>query len=145
MKLFNQYKLNVYDNFIDKFNLQTKASTLVWIKHVMLPHFKYEFDLYNKTALSLIDESLLGIPNVTTARAYAFKLHELARTLENDKQFYIRALAHMVSTIHVKTHALKCCDYLIKMIQFQTKDADRVVSERLRQISLIDRQQEDKV
>lgn len=135
---FNQYKLNVYDDFIKRFNFHTKESILLWLKNVMQPHFRLEFDLNNKEVLSLINESLLGLQNVITARAYAFKLHKLAKTLENDKQFYIRALAHMVSTIQVKTHALKCCDYLIKMIQFQTKDANQVVSERLRQISLLE-------
>ena len=44
----------------------------------------------------------------------------------------------MQTVIRSSQYMIKCCDYLIKMIQFQTKDANQVVSERLRQISLLE-------
>ena len=61
---FNQYKLNVYDDFIKRFNFHTKESILLWLKNVMQPHFRLEFDLNNKEVLSLINESAKGTARV---------------------------------------------------------------------------------
>lgn len=137
MKTLKQQQLNVYDDFINHLNKLSKTDVLVWIKAVMEIHYDETFDTYNMEVLELINTSISGENNVLEARSLAFKIHRDAKRLQNDKQFYLRALAHMLSTIHVKTHALKCCDYIIKMIQFKTKDNDAVVGERLRQIILL--------
>lgn len=60
---------------------------------------------------------------VSHARKLAFQIHKEARE-ENDlyKKMIKRACAHCVSTIHVKTHALRAIDYLNKALN--TKKGD---------------------
>lgn len=137
MKTFRQQQLNLYDDFMIRFDKLSKSDVLLWLKKVMELHFDERYETYNHEVIHLIDQSIDGVHNVLEARNLAFNLHHEAKKLQNDAQFYLRALGHMVSTIHVKAHALKCCDYIIKYIQFRTKDNDAVVGERLRQLALL--------
>ena len=137
MNHLKQQKINVYEEFLAHFNKQSKTLVLEWIKNVMEPYYDVSYSDYNNQVIILIDAYIKGNHNVVEARNLALKIHKLAKIHQNDQQFYLRALAHMVSTIHVKTHALKCCDYIIKMVQFKTKDNDLVIGERLRQIVLL--------
>ena len=137
MNHLRQQKINVYEEFLAHFNKQSKTLVLEWIKKVMEPYYDVSYSDYNNQVIILIDAYIKGNHNVVEARNLALKIHKLAKIRQNDQQFYLRALAHMVSTIHVKTHALKCCDYIIKMVQFKTKDNDLVIGERLRQIVLL--------
>lgn len=137
MKSIKQQQLNIYEDFMTIFEKLTTKDVLIWIKSVMEVHFEEDYTNYNKQVLNIIEDSINGQKVMVEARTLAFEIHKVAKIQQNDKQFYLRALGHMVSTIHVKTHALKACDYIIKMIQFKTKNYDAVVSERLRQIALI--------
>ncbi|MFA7417456.1 MAG: putative immunity protein [Acholeplasma sp.] len=137
MNHLKQQKINVYEEFLAHFNKQSKTLVLEWIKKVMELYYDAGYSDYNNQVIMLIDAHIKGNHNVVEARNLALKIHKLAKIRQNDQQFYLRALAHMVSTIHVKTHALKCCDYIIKMVQFKTKDNDLVIGERLRQIVLL--------
>ncbi len=137
MQTLKHLKLNIHEDFIKAFNNLTLVDVLVWIKNVMFIHYLDIYSDLNNQVVQLIDDGIQNNVKVVLARNTAFEIHRIAKTKQNYDQFYLRALAHMVSTIHVKTHALKCCDYLIKMLSVQTKNKDLVIAERLRQISLI--------
>ncbi|WP_025724717.1 putative immunity protein [Acholeplasma granularum] len=137
MKITNYSRINLNEDFIKRFNELDKNTILKWILLVFKTHIDKSFDGLNEEVLIMIDEYLNGSNNVSDARTLAFKIHKNARKSEMKKQLYLRALAHMVSTIHVKTHALKTCDYLIKMMHAKKMENDVIISEKLRQISLI--------
>lgn len=137
MQTLKHQKLNIHEDFMRKFNALSLVDVLVWINKVMLIYYCDAYNDLNQQVIYLIDKAIDHDIDVVSARLLAFEIHMLARKKQNHDQFYLRALGHMVSTIHVKTHALKCCDYLIKMLSVQTKNKDEIIAERLRQISLI--------
>ena len=137
MEILKNQKINIHEDFIKVFNKLTLVDVLIWIKKVMAIHYLDTFKDLNNQVIDLIDKAIQNDLHVVSARSTAFEIHKIARTKQNFEQFYLRALAHMVSTIHVKEHALRCCDYLIKMLNIQTKNKDEIIAERLRQISLI--------
>lgn len=109
-------KDNLFNNFpIDIFHQWTKVDAC-----------KYVIDLLNQwnnlnnpvidEALSTLHDFLLGKISVSHARKIAFEIHDVARETHdlNMKNLY-RACGHAVATIHVKEHAMKCYDYLLKV------------------------------
>ena len=69
-----------------------------------------------KTLMMYLQEKI----TVFRARKCAFVIHQEARE-ENDfyKKMIKRACGHIVSTIHVKTHALRAIDYLNKAFLYR--------------------------
>lgn len=137
MQTLRHQKINLHEDFIKSFNKLSLVEVLLWIKEVMSIHYCTAYNDLNHQVNHLIDKAINNNFDVILARKLAFEIHGIARLKQNYDQFYLRALGHMVSTIHVKAHALKCCDYLIKMLSVQTKHKDQVIAERLRQISLL--------
>ncbi len=66
-------------------------------------------------AKSVIDDWFNHKIKVSDARREAFLIHEQARACQDpyQKQIY-RAYGHLMATIHVKEHALRCYQYLLK-------------------------------
>lgn len=129
--------LNISNDFINLFNQKSKKEILEWILLVIKNYQVEQYQRYYVEAVLLINGYLNNENTVADARSMSFLIHKIAKTEKNDMQYYLRALGHMVATIHVKEHALKCLDYLIKFVYYQTKSNDQVVGERLRQYSLL--------
>jgi len=73
-----------------------------------------------KDALKILVNYLEENITVFHARKRAFQIHQEARE-ETDpyKKMIKRACGHIVSTIHVKTHALRAIDYLNKALRLK--------------------------
>jgi hypothetical protein len=91
-----------------------KKEALMWVKkEVHVYHDVLTPDMLD--ALVSIDDYIDSKINVTQARKIAFLMHQKARESSNLKTTYLyRAIGHAIASIHVKEHALRCYDYLIK-------------------------------
>src|SRR5690554_1686352 len=137
MKQFKIKQLNVYEDFLKQFTHCDLVDILIWIKAVIKPHIKEKFLIYSDEVFMIVDEAIKGNQNIQNAKEYAQKLHKVAKTLKNDDQFYIQALAHAVSSTHIKTRALVVSKYILQLVQFQSKDSDTIIGERMRHIVLL--------
>src|SRR5690554_2624817 len=137
MKQFKIKQLNVYEDFLQQFTHCELVDILVWIKAVIKPHIKEKFLMYSDEVFMIVDEAILGNKNIQSAKEVAQKLHKFAKSLNNDEQFYIQALAHTVSATYIKTRALVASEYILKLVQFQSKDSDTIIGERMRHIVLL--------
>jgi hypothetical protein len=84
----------------------------------------------------------IGKASVADVRRAAFKIHKLARIIENESQkSALRTAAHAIATAHVKEHAMICSDYAIKTIQLLYPDRLHKVTEerqwQLRELELL--------
>lgn len=110
----NQYENEKNRNII---NHHDKHEVLFMIKAEVL---KYQNLLTPDMVESLgaIDDFLNLQMGVHEARMIAFKMHKNARASKDLRTTYLyRATGHAVATIHVKEHALRCYDYLMKFNQ----------------------------
>jgi hypothetical protein len=91
-----------------------KNKALMWIKiEVHVYHDVLTPDM--KEALASIDDYLESKISVSQARKIAFLMHQKARESIDLKTTYLyRAIGHAIATIHVKEHAIRCYDYLVK-------------------------------
>ena len=137
MKQFKTKQLNVYEDFLKQFTHCELVDILVWIKAVIKPHIKEKFLMYSDEVFMIVDEAILGNKDIQSAKEVAQKLHKFAKSLNNDEQFYIQALAHTVSATYIKTRALVASEYILKLVQFQSKDSDTIIGERMRHIVLL--------
>lgn len=129
--------LNISNDFMNLFSSKSKKEILEWILLVIKDYEVVQYQTVYLASVDLINSYLRNESTVSDARNLSFSIHRNAKIEKNDMQYYLRALGHMVATIHVKEHALKCLDYLIKFVYYQTKSNDQVVGERLRQYSLL--------
>lgn len=139
MKQFKTKQLNVYEDFLQQFTHCELVDILLWVKAVIKPHIKDDFLIYSDEVFMIVDETINGNKDIQRAKEVAQKLHKLAKTLKNDEQFYIQALAHAVSATHIKTRALVASEYILKLVQFQSKDPDTIIGERMRHIVLLNK------
>lgn len=137
MKQFKIKQLNVYEDFLQQFTHSDLVDVLLWIKAVIKPHIKDNFLIYSDEVFKIVDEAILGNKDIQSAKEVAQKLHKFAKSLSNDEQFYIQALAHTVSATYIKTRALVASEYILKLVQFQSKDSDTIIGERMRHIVLL--------
>lgn len=137
MKQFKIKQLNVYEDFLQQFTHCELVDILLWIKAVIKPHIKEKFLVYSDEVFMIVDKTITGNPDIQKAKKLAQKLHKVAKTLKNDDQFYIQALAHAVSATHIKTRALVVSKYILQLVRFQSKDPDTIIGERMRHIVLL--------
>lgn len=140
MKQFKTKQLNVYEDFLKQFTHSELVDILIWIKAVIKPHIKEKFLIYSDEVFMIVDETIKGNKVIQSAKEVAQKLHKLAKTLKNDDQFYIKALAHAVSATYIKTRAIVASEYILKLIQFQSKEPDTMIGERMRHIVLLNKE-----
>lgn len=129
--------VDISNDFNQLFDKKTTKEILDYMLEVIMP---FQNNLFNDIEVrinQMIENYKMDHVKVSDARKFAFEIHALARTKLNPDTYYLRALGHLVSTIHVKTHALKSLDYLVKLTYFNTKSNDSIVAERLRQMSLL--------
>ncbi len=129
--------IDVSNDFIKVFESKSLHELLDYLILVFEPFHQDKFFDLEQSIIRMFESYKNGLINVSDARKLAFDIHRLAKSSQNDEAFYLRALGHMVSTLHVKTHALKALDYLIKVVYYQTKSNEQIVGERLRQMSLL--------
>ena len=100
----------------EEINLLTKDEIIDKLAHfLMLSPFRDEEDI--KDAVKTLVMYLKDTMTVFHARKLAFIIHQEAREEKDLYQKMIkRACGHIVSTIHVKTHALRAIDYLNKAL-----------------------------
>ena len=137
MKQFKTKQLNVYEDFLKQFTHCDLVDILIWIKAVIKPHIKDNFLFYSDEVFMIVDETIKGNKVIQSAKEVAQKLHKFAKSLSNDEQFYIQALAHTVSATYIKTRALVVSKYILQLVQFQSKDSDTIIGERMRHIVLL--------
>src|SRR5690606_28067059 len=106
--------LNISNDFMNLFNQKSKKEILEWILLVVKNYQVEQYHTFYLESVTLINRYLQNESTVSDARTMSLSIHKIAKTEKNDMQYYLRALGHMVATIHVKEHALKCLDYLIK-------------------------------
>ena len=130
-------KINVSNDFIQVFESKSLHEVLDYLILVFKPFQQEKFMEIEHQIIMMFESYKSGLIKVSDARKLAFEIHHLAKHSQNDEAYYLRALGHMVSALHVKTHALKALDYLIKVVYYQTKSNDQIIGERLRQMSLL--------
>ena len=82
----------------------------------MIDHYHYHPQKVQDVQF-IINQYYKGHVMMNDVRAYAVELHRQARLCDQLKErYFMRALAHALSTIHVKEHALKCLLYLKKFL-----------------------------
>jgi protein-arginine kinase len=104
-----------YNNDMVAFiKVHDKKEVLIWVKsQVHVYHDELTPDMLE--ALASIDDYLESKLSVSQARKIAFLIHQKARESTDLKTTYLyRAIGHAIATIHVKEHAIRCYDYLIK-------------------------------
>jgi hypothetical protein len=91
-----------------------KKEAVIWVKsQVHVYHDVLTPDM--KEALASIDDYIDSKISVPQVRKIAFLMHQKARESTDLKTTYLyRAIGHAIATIHVKEHALRCYDYLVK-------------------------------
>ena len=103
----------------EEINLLKKDEIIDKLAHfLMLSPFRDEEDIKDavKTLVMYLQEKI----TIFHARKLAFVIHQEAREEKDLYQKMIkRACGHMVSTIHVKTHALRAIDYLNKAFLYR--------------------------
>jgi len=102
----NQLKLDITN--------YSKEEAIRWALELFENNDILKDDLYD-LAKSIIDDWFNHKIKVSDARKKAFLMHEQARACQDpyQKQIY-RAYGHLIATIHVKDHALRCYQYLLK-------------------------------
>lgn len=81
----------------------------------------------------------VGRASVYDVRQAGFRIHAVARSCKTEiGKNAIRTVWHAVATGHMREHAMVCCDYAIKTIQWAfPNDQEQITEERIWQLEAL--------